>query len=128
MNHHVVCCLQTSNSCCICVNFEFPACWLVQFCPLGLSMNCSFIYLVQHFFFFVLVSAENYKSKDIPYGRSDSSCTLPWVQIYEGCYLFSNYSNQSRTWEQSKKYCSNRNGHLVEIGSRQKQLSLAGET
>ena len=91
-------------------------------------MNYSFSSLVQHFLFFALVSAENYKSKEKSYGRSDYGCILPWVQIHESCYLFGSYSNQSRTWEQSKEYCSKRNSYLVEIGSRQEQLSLAGET
>ena len=93
-------------------------------------MNCSFTKLFQIFLFlFSVAVAQKYNTvnKEIPNNLSDVGCTPPWVQIYkinDSCYLF---SNQSGHWEESKEYCSDRNSYLVEIGSQQEQLSLAGE-
>ena len=122
MNQRFICCLQTPNCHCIYVNFEIPACWLVQLGHLSMSMNCLFLAFL---FSIPSVAAQNYdiKDKEILYDLSDLGCAPPWVQIYDSCYLF---SNQSGNWEKSKYFCSNRSSYLVEIGSRQEQLGLAG--
>ena len=123
--------VKLSRFLCIYVNFEIPACWLVQFSPSSTSMNTSFTNLFQIFLFLISVAvAQKYNTtnKEIPNNLSGNGCAPPWVQIYEiydSCYLF---SNQSGHWEKSKEYCSERNSYLVEIGSRQEQLSLAGES
>ena len=131
MNQRFICCLQTPNCHYIYVNFEIPACWLVQFSPSSTSMNTSFTNLFQIFLFLISVAvAQKYNTtnQEIPNNLSGVGCAPPWVQIYkiyDSCYLF---SNQSGHWEKSKEYCSERNSYLVEIGSRQEQLSLAGES
>ena len=125
MNHRYVCCLQTLNCRCLYVNFKIPVYLLVQFCPLSMPMNCYFTYLIQYFLFVVfIVSVQSYKSQNVAYDLNDSGCAPPWMQISDGCYLF---SNESETWEKGKEFCSNRSSYLVEIGSRLEQLSLAGK-
>ena len=109
---------------CLYVNFEIHACWPVQFVPYSMSMNCSFTFLFHTFLFLIPTVAAQISGK-IPSDLSDLGCAPPWVQIYDSCYLF---SNQSGNWEKSKNFCSNRSSYLVEIGSRQEQLSLAGES
>ena len=94
-------------------------------------MNTSFTNLFQIFLLLISVAvAQKYNTTnhEIPNNLSGVGCDPPWVQIYkiyDSCYLF---SNQSGHWEKSKEYCSERNSYLVEIGSRQEQLSLAGES
>ena len=104
-----------------------PMHWLGQFCPLGMTMNCSFSNILKRFLFLILaVTSHNHESqsKEILCDFSDLECTgEAWVKISDGCYCF---SKKPGSWEESKEYCSNRSSYPVEIGSQEEQLSIAG--
>ena len=130
MNHRYVCCLQTPHCCCLSLSVSILKSQHVRLFSLvpslSMSMNCSLRLLFETFLFFSLAAAaqNNINDKETPNDLSDLGCAPPWVQMYDSCYLF---SNQSGSWEKGKEICSNQSSYLVEIGSRQEQLGLAGE-
>ena len=91
---------------------------------MSMSINNAFAKHFLNFLFVILVvtTQENtHKTQTFLQDRSDFGCTLPWVKINESCYC----NGPAGTWQEGRDFCFNKNGYLVEIGSKQEQMSLS---
>lgn len=53
---------------------------------------------------------------------SPDQCPAGWMEINSRCYFL---STESKTWEDSRKYCQSKDADLVVINSEQEQVQYS---
>ena len=57
----------------------------------------------------------------------NNGCTSPWVKILDSCYLSHSNGHVNNSWDDSKKFCQEQNGYLIEVNTKEEQDALTGE-
>ena len=58
----------------------------------------------------------------------DNDCAPPWVKLLDSCYLFhSSQSGMAFDWEDSRRFCHEQKGYLIEVNTKEEQDALRGE-
>ena len=107
---------------CLCVNIQKSQRVVSQFPSFSMSINNAFAKHFLNFLFVILVVTTQEYTHKTQKDLSDFGCTLPWVKINDSCYC----NGPAGTWQEGRDFCFDKSGYLVEIGSKQEQMSLSG--
>ena len=100
---------------------------------IGMGVNYSHSSVQQIFVFLLLtLDIKTSLNSDIALGGDVDLCEAPWTSLEptsSSCYLRGEdvTLGNKMTWEEAQRFCVEKGGYLIEIGSEQEQALLTGK-